>query len=181
VRARRRNQPVAARFLGTLLHIGAEQAVEHHEHAAVVRIQISQIRRVMHAMRGRRVEHVLEPAELRYPRGVQPELIEQVERERGQHDFGPHAEPDERREEQHGAGESARPAEPECGGERELVRRMVHRVRSPEETDAVRRAVIPVVAELLDEEEQRYRDDAAERQRVNAVMPHDVENGGGER
>jgi hypothetical protein len=121
-RARRCRETVAARLVGTFFHIRAEQAVEYDEHAAKVRIEIIDVRCMVHAMRGRRIEHVFEPPEFWRPRVMQPELIEQIETQRRQHNFGTHAEPHERREENRRAGQFAGQAEAVSRRERQLVR-----------------------------------------------------------
>ena len=46
----------------------------------------------------------------------------------------------------------------------------MHRVVAPEPAHAVRGAVVPVVAELLADEEQQHRDPAVERDRRQAVL-----------
>ena len=78
VRNQRLHQPVAARQVVALGDEGAEQAVEHDQHAAVVAVEILGVDGMVHAMMRRRVEHIFQPAELRDPLGVQPELVEQV-------------------------------------------------------------------------------------------------------
>ena len=170
-RARRCRETVAARLISAFFDIRAEQAVEYDEYAAIVRIEIIDVRCVVHAMRGRRIEHVFEPAEFRRPRVMQPELIKQVETQRRQHDFRPHAEPHERREKHRRAGYLAGQAEPVSRRERQLVRRVVNRMRRPEKTDAVRRAVVPVVAELLADKEQEHHQRAVERDGEDPVIP----------
>ncbi len=79
-RAGRRDEAETARLVSTLGDTGAEGPLEHARHAAFVRIETVEVRRMMHAVRGRRVEHVCEPAGLRHPRVVQPERVHQVER-----------------------------------------------------------------------------------------------------
>jgi len=74
VRDQRRHQPVAARQVAAFGGKGAEQAVEHDQHAAVVLVDVVGVRGVMDAMVRGRVEDVFQPAQLRHPFGMQPEL-----------------------------------------------------------------------------------------------------------
>ena len=80
------DETVAARHVVALGAVGAEQAIEDDQHAAVVGIEVLEVRGVVHAMGRRRVQQVFEPAELRDPRRVDPELVQQVEREHLEHD-----------------------------------------------------------------------------------------------
>lgn len=181
MRSCRRREAVDAGLFSAFLHIGAEQPVEDNQHAAEVGIEIGGIRGVMNAVRRRRVEHIFEPAEFRNPGGVQPELIEQVDGHHRQHHVGLHAEPHERGEEQRRTGKLGQPAKTVGGRQRQLVRRMMHGVIRPEEADRVRGAVIPVVAELLSDEEQEDRERRVARDRVDPVLPCEVEDRRGQR
>ncbi|CAL8475911.1 protein of unknown function (plasmid) [Caballeronia sp. S22] len=176
MRGHRRRQTVDTGLIGALFDVGAEQAIEDDQHAAEVRIEIGRVRCMVHTMRRRRVEHIFEPAELRNPRCVQPELIEQVDRHDREHHIRLHAEPHERSEEDGRSGDLGQPAETKRGRQRQLVRRVMDRVIRPEEADRVRRAVIPVVAELLSDEEQEERERGVRRDRVDAMLPREVEN-----
>src|ERR1700693_3090398 len=95
VRARWCSETTAARLISAFFDIRTEQAVEYDEHATKVRIEIVDIRCVVHAMRRRRIEHIFEPAEFRGPRVMQPKLIKQIKTQRCQHDFRTHAKPHE--------------------------------------------------------------------------------------
>lgn len=136
---------------------------------------------MMHAVRGRRVEYVFEQAELRRPRIVNPELVPEIDRQHEHRDMRLHAEPDERHEEKAHAGEIRRPAKPIGGGKRQLVRRMMDRVRRPHQAYTVRRAVIPVVAEFLREKYEQQRRHRMHRHRMDAVTPCEREHRRSER
>ena len=58
----RHDQAVAARHVVALGAVGAEQAVEDDQHAAVVGVEVLEVGGVVDAMGRWRVEHVLEPA-----------------------------------------------------------------------------------------------------------------------
>ncbi|MDT4852964.1 hypothetical protein FQZ97_872180 [compost metagenome] len=169
VRGDRLHQPVAAGQVGALGDVGAEQAIEHDQHAAVVAVQVLQVRGVVHAVGRGRVEHPFERAELRNPGRVNPELVEQVQREHQQDDPRRHAQERRQQEEGQRAGEPAGPAEAVGGRQVQLVRRMVHGVGAPEPAHAVRGAVVPVVAELLADEAGEPAGPVVHRQREEPV------------
>ncbi|KAI1692846.1 sir2 family domain-containing protein [Ditylenchus destructor] len=168
VREQRRGQAIAQPHVASFLCEGAEHPVEHDQHAAVVAVEVFRVRRMVHLVVRWRVQHPFERPQARHPRCVQPELVEQVGGEGCHHRQRRKAQPHERREEQRGAGELACPAKAQCGGQREFVGRVVHRVRGPEPAHPVRRAVIPVVAELLPHEEQC---EGRRRRQRNGVDP----------
>ena len=74
-------QTVAAVQVGTLGDIGAKQAVEHDEHAAVVAIEVFDVSRMVHAVRRRGIQHPLQWPQARNPSGVYPELVQEVQRQ----------------------------------------------------------------------------------------------------
>ncbi len=165
----RLDQAVAARHVVALAAVGAEQAIEDDQHAAVVGVEVLEVGGVVDAVRRRRVEHVLEPAEARDPGGVDPELVEQVEREHLEDDARLEAEPDQRHVEDRAAGGATQDADPVRRRQVELVGRVVHGVVAPEPAHAVRGAVEPVVAELLADEEGEQGGRAVERDGADAV------------
>ncbi|MNS94965.1 hypothetical protein D3C72_1292010 [compost metagenome] len=116
------DQAVAAGLFFTLFHVGAEQAVEDDQHAAVVGIQVIHIRGMVHAVRRRGVEYFLEPAQLGDPGGMQPELVQQVQAQRGQHDLRANTKPDQRGKEHRRAEDLAGPAKAIGGAQRQFVR-----------------------------------------------------------
>src|SRR5260370_1353104 len=85
VGAKRLHQAIAARQIVAFGDEGAEDAVPNDEDAAIIMVEIFGIGRVVHAMMRGRVQHVFEPAELRNPFRVKPELIEQVQRDGDEH------------------------------------------------------------------------------------------------
>ena len=152
-----RNQAEVAGHFLFFLDVGAEQAVEDDQHAAEVGVEILGIARVMDAVARRRVDHVLQPAQLGDPVGMDPELVEQVQEQRRQNDFGCEADQHQRREEERRAGEATEPAEAIGGGEIELVGRVMNRMGRPEPARGVCGAVIPVVEEFEADELARER------------------------
>ena len=119
---------------------------------------------MVHTMRRRRVEHVLQPAELGDPLGMDPELVEQVQGQRRQHDLGLKSQQRERREEDGRARCPAHPSKTVGSREIELVRRMMHRVAVPEVAHGVAAAMEPVVEEFQADEEQSHVHRAVEVQ-----------------
>src|SRR5690349_15293993 len=122
------------------------------------------------AVRRRRVQHVLEPAELGDPFGMDPELVDQVELQGDQHGHGLEAEQHDRREEDGGAGELAEPAQPIGCRQGEAVRRVMNRMSVPEPAYRVAGAMEPVVEELETDEEQQHATCRIGRQREQATV-----------
>ncbi len=79
---KRFDDAVHRRVVRIFLDIAAEQAIPDHQHAGIVTVDIAVVARVMHAMNRRRVEHVLEPAEL----ADRLRVHEKLEAEIDQHD-----------------------------------------------------------------------------------------------
>ena len=78
----------------------------------------------------------------------------------------------QRHEEHPCAGDRGGPAQAIRGREVEVANRVMHRVRGPEPARLVAHAVLPVVAELTREKEQRGRPSVIERDREQAMVPN---------
>src|ERR1700722_18947804 len=72
-------KPIAALQIVAFLDVSAEHAIENDQHSAIVGVEILHIDRVMHTMRRRRIEYPFQPAKLRDPGRVNPELVKQIE------------------------------------------------------------------------------------------------------
>ena len=88
---------------------------------------------------------------------MDPELVQQVEREQGEDGAHVKANPHQRHEEQRGAGQLAERADAKGGRQVQLIGGMVDRVIQPEPAHPVRAAMKPVIAELLAEEQQQQQ------------------------
>ena len=146
---RQRFDPAVTRLeVVALGDVGAKQAIKNYQHAAVVGIEIFKIGRVVHPVRRRRVDDAFKKAKLRDPLGVNPELIEQIDRKSHQNDLWRKAQQRQWRKEHQRQRDLAEPAEAIGGREVELIGRMVHGMIGPEPAHAVTRAVKPVVGKL---------------------------------
>ena len=175
------DQPVAERLIRRRLCERAEQAIEYDQDAAVILVEAGLVRRVMHAMVRRRVEHEFERTQPRCKLGMDEELIGQVDAEHRDDGKRMKSDPDQRQEEQEVAGDVAGPAEPDGRRQVEFGRRMMDPMCRPHPADPVRGTVLPVIEELaaqkqaehgrragrgefeqpvLIDERERYRDDA---------------------
>lgn len=111
----------------------------------------------MHSVCGRRVQDAFEWAEFGNPFGMNPELIEQIDRERDHDHERREAERGERHEEDKHERYAPRPAQAIRRGEREFVGRVMHAVGKPPKAYAVARAMKPVVRKLEREKEHNIR------------------------
>ena len=110
---------------------------------------------MVHAVVRGGVEQVFDPARQGPDQlGVQPELIQQIQRECAEHRRDRESQPHQRREEHRGGGDLAGPAQAVGRGQRVLLGRVMHGMVQPEPADAVVGAMHPVVAELLADEQQ---------------------------
>ena len=79
--------PAAARLdVVALCDIGADQAIKNQQQTALIRAQIFNIRAVVHAMSRWRIDNAFERTQFRNPFHMNPELTQQVDREREQND-----------------------------------------------------------------------------------------------
>src|SRR5260221_10000435 len=125
---------------------------------------------MVYAVRRRRIEDALQRPEPRDPVGVDPELVEQIDGERGSDGAWREAEPGQRQKVKQRAGDAPGPAKAVGRAEVEAVRAVVHGVRGPEPADAVRAAVEPVVEELDAEEQQHPAPCGMKRSSPYAVL-----------
>src|SRR5229473_5188024 len=170
VGAKRLHQAIAARQIVAFGDEGAEDAVPNDEDAAIVMVEIFGIGGVVHAMMRGGVEDVYEPAELRNPFRVQPELIEEVQRDGDEHRARLETEPDQRHVEDRRPGQPPGPAKAVCRSKIELIRGMMDRMCRPEPPNPVAAAMEPVVAEILADQERNHRDSGVDRYREEAVI-----------
>src|SRR5260221_781864 len=110
---------------------------------------------MVYAVRRRRIEDALQRPEPRDPVGVDPELVEQIDGERGSDGAWREAEPGQRQKVKQRAGDAPGPAKAVGRAEVEAVRAVGHGGRGPETTDAVGAAGGPVVEEIDAEEQQQ--------------------------
>ncbi len=109
VGAKRLHQAIAARQIVAFGNEGPEDAVPNDEHPTIIVVEVFGIGRVVHAMMRGRVQDIFEPAKLRNPFRVQPELVEQVERAGDGHRARLETEPDERHVEDRSPGQPPGP------------------------------------------------------------------------
>ena len=133
---------------------GAEQPVPDDEDAAVVLVQVAVVHRVVHAVVAGAAEPAVEPAQAADLLRVHPVLVQQVDQR--------HDAEHQRREAQQRHRQVEQPAEDPAGaglaqrGRQVVVLALVvHRVRGPQHAHAVAGAVMPVVAEVV---QQQARD-----------------------
>ena len=130
---------------------GAEHPVPDNEGTGVVLVEIARIGRVMDAVVRRRVHHRLEPfGKTTDGFGVNPELVDQVDRADEQDHC--RMEPDQRQRnpEDKAERDKARPALPQRGRQIVMLARMVIDVARPEPADAVAGPVRPVIGKIIE-------------------------------
>src|SRR5215831_4472275 len=132
--------------------------IPNRQHAAVILIEVFGVAGVVYAMRRRRVDYPLQPADVRHELGVHEELVAQAERYHAVHPDRVISDPDDRQIEQKYAGQDRRPGEAKSGRRLHLVARVMNAVRGPEKTNAVRTAMLDIEAEV-DEQEQNDQAD----------------------
>ena len=166
-----RDQPVADLDRRVLRDIGPEEPVEDHDDPAEVLVEVFEIAAVVDAMGRRGVQNPLDGPEPGYQGRMQPELIGEVQSDHGEEGEGREADPDDRYEEQPGEGEDGCGGEPVGRGEGQLIGRMMDAMVRPEKFDPMRRAVIPVVGEFLQDDEQHPAPPAIHGHGVDAPVP----------
>ena len=114
---------------------------------------------------------------------MNPELVQQVQRQHLEHHAWRKPQPHQRREEQRRAAEPPEDADAVGRTQVEFVGRVVHRVVAPEPAHPMRGAVVPVVAELLADEQRQHGHPAVQRNGVHPVLvsPHDQRHGDAQR
>src|SRR5207342_2899220 len=99
-RSDRLHETIAAWHILPLRDVGPENPIKNDEHTAVVSIEVDFVARVMDTMIGRRVQNPVDKSQLRNEFGVNPGLVDEVERERRNHGRRLKADPYQRQEEQ---------------------------------------------------------------------------------
>ncbi len=160
--------------------VAAEQVVIQHDHAAVVLVDVLRVAPVVHAVVGGRVDPPFDPGVQPGHRfGVHEPLEGEVGAEQAEHQLRGEARQDGRHIEHPGADDAVQDALPRGGRHVHDLAGVVRDVLGPEPAHAMGGAVIPVVAQLLDEEGQ---DDGADvdRDGIETVVPDHREQGGNE-
>ena len=129
----------------------AEQVVPDEEHADVVLVQVDIVLRVVDAVVGGRLDPAVENAHAADMPRVRPELVEELRHADQQKDGEWHA-AERHRHIENPVGERAGAGLPQGRGEVELLALVMHHVRCPEQAHGVAEAVMPVVAEIVEDE-----------------------------
>ena len=140
----------AGLFVQLLLE-AAEQVVPEEEDADVVFVEIDIVLRVVDAVVGGSLDPAVENAEAADHPRVRPELVEELRHAHQQENAERHA-AERHRHVENPVDERAGAGLPEGGGEIELLALMMDHVRCPEESHGVAEAVLPVVAEVVEDE-----------------------------